>query len=111
MSPPLLEVNREPDAQRVVLAVTGEVDMATVGVLRDALQGAAAEADEVWLDLTEVEFMDSTGLTALLLGQKAIGDGQHGLTIICPESGPVRRALEISGLHEVLHVVTSRAAA
>jgi anti-sigma B factor antagonist len=105
MRHPILEVHREPDDRRVVLAVSGEVDMASVGVLREALEGAASEAREVWLDLSAVEFMDSTGLTALLRGHHAIGDG---LTIVCPGVGPVRRAIDVSGLNDVLHVVTSR---
>ena len=108
---PLLEIRREPDHACVLLAVRGEIDMATVGVLREALDLAAAEAGDVWVDLTDVEFMDSTGLTALVHGHHAIGDGGRQLRIICPGSGLVRRTLEVSGLHEALHVYPSRAAA
>ncbi len=108
---PVLEIQCEPDAERVILAVSGEVDMATVGALREALDGAASEAREVWVDLTEVGFLDSTGLTALLNGHHLMRNGRGRLTIVCPGTGPVRRALEISGLHEVFNVVQNRSAA
>jgi hypothetical protein len=41
----------------------------------------------------------------------AIGDGHRRFTIICPGEGPVYRALEVCGLHDVLRVYPSRAAA
>jgi anti-anti-sigma factor len=103
-----LEIRQEGDDGRVVLAVSGEIDMATVGPLRDALE-RAARAPEVWVDLSEVEFMDSTGLTALVSAHHAIEHGR--LTVICPTNGAVRRALEVSGLHEVLRLRPSRDAA
>jgi anti-anti-sigma factor len=105
---PRLEVRQERDGPRLVLAVRGEIDLATVGGLQDALRRAAEADSDVWVDLCEVEFMDSTGLTALVACQRAI-DGR--LTVVCPPGGPVRRTLEVSGLHEILHVVGSRAAA
>ncbi len=111
MAPSLLEIHREPDDARVLLALRGEIDMATVGVLQEALGDAVSEAGDVWVDLTDVEFMDSTGLTALVRAHQAIGDGCRQLRIICPGRGLVRRTLEMSGLHEVLHVYPSRDAA
>ncbi len=54
--------------------------------------------------------MDSTGLTALVRCHHAVNDGQHRFVIVCP-SGPVWRALELSGLHQILPVYPSRAAA
>ena len=86
------------DGERIVLAVRGEIDMATAHRLRAAL-GRADGAREVRVDLREVEFMDSTGLSALVAAHQAL----ERLTIVCP-SGPGRRALEVSGLLGVLDV-------
>jgi anti-sigma B factor antagonist len=110
MRPPELEISRTFDGPRLVLAVSGEVDMATVGGLRDALDRAAEESSDVWLDLSELEFMDSTGLTALVASHQAMADGLGRLTIVCPH-GPVLRAIEVSGLHEVLRVCSAHRAA
>jgi anti-sigma B factor antagonist len=89
------------DGHRAVLAVHGEIDMATADGLRDAIEDAARSgAGEVWVDLTDVGFMDSTGLSALVSGHRTL-DGR--IAVICPDGAP-RRAIEISGLHEVLRI-------
>jgi anti-anti-sigma factor len=89
------------DGRRAVLAVRGEVDLATVDRLRDAIECATeSSAAEVWVDLSDVDFMDSTGLNALVVGHRAL---PGRFVVICPD-GPPRRALEISGLHEILRM-------
>jgi anti-sigma B factor antagonist len=107
MELPEFRIHEEDDGARVLLSVRGEIDMATVGGVRLAIEGAAARGGgDVWLDLTEVDFMDSTGLTALVAGYQAL-DGRR-FAIICPSEGPVYRALEVSGLSELLPVYPSR---
>jgi anti-sigma B factor antagonist len=103
MPMPELEIRFQELGPRVMLVVSGDIDMATVGALRDALERAVAVADEVWVDLSGVEFMDSTGLTALVTTHHELNFGRGSLTVICPR-GPVLRSLEVSGLHHVLHV-------
>jgi anti-anti-sigma factor len=112
MEGPNFDVGEERDGSRLVLAPRGEVDLATVDGLENAIARAAgSEIADVWVDLSDVDFIDSTGLTALLAGHRALtGDGVRRFTIICPE-GPVRRALEISGLDGVLRVCHDRASA
>jgi anti-anti-sigma factor len=87
----------------VVLAVTGEVDLASVGELRDALERARSRAAAVWLDLSEVEFMDSTGLTTLVLAHRGFEDPDRQFAVICPD-GPVRRLLALAGLDRFVRV-------
>ena len=47
--------------------------------------------------------MDSTGLSALVTGHRAL-DGR--LVVICPD-GAARRALDVSGLDELIRVCSS----
>jgi anti-sigma B factor antagonist len=94
--------------RRVVLAVAGEVDVATVHELKAAIAEAESwQPLELWIDLTHVGFMDSTGLTAVLLAHRRLNDR---LCLICPD-GSVRRLLELAGLDRVVPVHASRAAA
>jgi anti-anti-sigma factor len=94
-------VEVSPDGRRATLAARGEIDLATVDRLHDAIERASATgAAEVWVDLSDVDFMDSTGLSALVVGHRAL---PGRFVVICPD-GPPRRALEISGLHEVLRM-------
>lgn len=87
---------------RHVVTPYGEIDLATAGELRDAIEQAYAGAAEVWVDLSRVEFMDSTGLSTLVEAHR-IGP----LTVICPEGSP-RRVLQVSGVDQVLRVVAAR---
>jgi anti-anti-sigma factor len=94
---------REEDG-RVVLAVAGEIDLATAPALKAALARAeAADAAEVWIDLRETGFMDSSGLSALVGAHQRLGKSGRRLWVICPP-GPPRRAIEISGLDTVLRL-------
>jgi anti-sigma B factor antagonist len=94
-----------------VLEVAGEVDLSSVGELRDALARAAeTQAARVVLDLSGVGFMDSTGLTALVLAHRALDVPERRFAVICPE-GPVRRLLELAGLDRIVSVHADRAQA
>jgi len=76
---------------RVVVTVTGEVDMTTADVMYEtATRDATPTAT---LDLRAVTFFDSAAIHALLRLADHYGDQ---LTV--HPSSPVRRVLEISGL-------------
>jgi anti-anti-sigma factor len=94
---------------RLVLAVKGEVDIASAPALRAALEGAAdSGAAEIWVDLSRVEFMDSTGLTVLVEARQWL-DGRR-FAVICPD-GPVRRVMAVAGIDRMMAVHPSRSAA
>ena len=100
------EVGEERDGARLVLVPRGDIDLATAGDLRSAIERAMSNGThEVWVDLSQVDFMDSTGLSALVSGHLA-----GSLAVICPD-GAARRALEVSGLHDLLRVYRDRGAA
>jgi anti-sigma B factor antagonist len=81
-----------------VLAVAGEVDLSSVSALQEALDHAAQSGPaDVWIDLTEVEFIDSTGLTALVVAHRLLDAPVRRISLICPQ-GPVRRARLTIGL-------------
>jgi anti-sigma B factor antagonist len=96
-----LTIEPRQDGDRLVLRARGEIDINSVHTLKQALErSAAGSASEVIVDLTDVEFMDSTGLTALLAAQR---DGVPGLALVCPP-GPVRRVLDVAGFGRVLPI-------
>ena len=56
------------DGQRLMLAVHGEIDLANAGLLDAELERAEeTDAEEIVLDLSGVEFIDSTGLQVLVV--------------------------------------------
>ncbi|HWK29527.1 MAG TPA: STAS domain-containing protein [Solirubrobacter sp.] len=94
-----------------MLTVVGEIDLATTAAFRDALQAAVLAVErEVWIDLTRVDFMDSTGLHALLAVRQALECDGRALTVIVPD-GSVRRTIELTGLEPLLNVHSDRESA
>ena len=61
----LLTIAEHRVGRRAVLSVAGEVDISTAADLRTAIETAGTRAFEVWVDLSETTFMDSSGLHAM----------------------------------------------
>lgn len=96
---------------RIVLSVSGEIDMDSVSVLADAVDTAlGAGAAELWIDLSSTTFMDSTGLHVLLGVRRRVRALKRHLAIICPP-GPVRRVFDLTGVSEILPLYEDRATA
>ena len=82
----------------------GELDMSTAPQLRDELARLASSgAGIVTLDLSDLAFIDSTGLSVLITALKLLR--QHGgeLALRSPTPG-TRKVLEITGLTEVFSI-------
>ena len=108
---PAMTVRRRLVGHRTVLAVTGEVDLATAPELASAVDTALASgAQELWLDLSGTAFMDSSGLHVLLDAHRRMRGLRRRLAIICP-GGAVRRLFEIAGVADALALSEDRAAA
>ena len=91
-------------AERVV--VTGEVDIAEEGPLRDRLSWAAkrAEGTKLVVDVRGVSFMDCAGLRVLLEAHQQV-EGAGGRLVLAGPSPAVSRLLGWTGLSEVLRVI------
>lgn len=90
-----------------VVTVAGDVDAGTAPGLRRELAPeivTAAAPELVVVDLSEVGFIDSAGLTVLAgLHRKSLERGVR-LTLVAG-TRPVRRALNITGLDDLITVV------
>jgi anti-anti-sigma factor len=86
----------------IKVRVTGEIDLATSTELRQRLDSVlAAGTGDVDLDLSEVTFLDSCGLVALLHGRQALHDKHQRLRVRNP-SKPVLRVFELSGVLDMM---------
>jgi anti-sigma B factor antagonist len=62
-----LEVRTKPDRDRVIVGVSGELDIASVGALQTALEELRGTGwSSIVIDLRELTFIDSSGLALLL---------------------------------------------
>lgn len=82
----------------------GELDMSTAPKLRDELLRLVTDgATMVTVDLSELAFVDSTGLSVLITGLKRLRQKGGELALRSPTPG-TRRVLEITGLTEVFSI-------
>jgi anti-anti-sigma factor len=96
-----LTIHTSRDGSTAIVAAAGEIDLSTVGDLRDAATGACEDCERLRLDLSEVVFIDSTGLGGLLELRSTLRARGVVLEIVAGD-GPVRQAVEITGLGELL---------
>lgn len=91
----------------VVIGVSGELDLASSPALETELaRGAASNAEFVVVDLRNLEFMDSTGLSVLVRAhQRATENGQRFGVVRGPQQ--VQRLLTLTGVAERLRLADS----
>lgn len=86
----------------VDVAVTGELEiLAGPRFVEAVVQAANARPGRISLDLSGVEFLDSSGISALLLARQQLEDTGSSMTITTV-SPAVRQVIGITGLTELL---------
>lgn len=99
-----VSVRRGQQTGAVIVVVGGEIDVYTAGKLREALvSSAVCDCPNVILDMSDVDFTDSTGLGVLVGahkrahrlggGVKLAGIGEH-----------LQRILDVTGLSKVFTI-------
>jgi len=81
----------------VLVAVAGEIDIATVAGLRERLVALAAGGRPLVIDLDQVSFIDAAGLGALVGAGKRAAEHGVGLHVVCARQ-QIRRLFRITGL-------------
>jgi anti-sigma B factor antagonist len=107
----LFKVETEPLEAGQAVNVIGELDQATVPELKRVLAEALKVADgAVFVDLSDCDFIDSTGLSLLVDAERRLSEGGRGFAICCPRA-EVRRLLELTGIDEAVGMFDTRDAA
>ena len=93
-------------AGEAIVAVAGEVDLATGPELEQALVEAARGDSQLVVDLSACTFLSSTGLRALLQAERARGEGSKRIVVVAPDA-QIRKVLEIAGVATLFDVVVA----
>jgi anti-sigma B factor antagonist len=94
-------VTERDEAGVHVIAVAGELDIATAPDLCVRLDNSRmARRPRLLVDLSDVDFCDSTGLRALLGAASEVRAHGGRFAIVCPSDGDVARLLHIVGAAE-----------
>src|SRR5918992_5675758 len=99
--PDPFSVEEHEEAGVKVIAVAGELDIASAPRLCARLDATrTGRRPRLLVDLTDVDFCDSTGLRALLGAASEVRAHGGRFAIVCPPAGDVARLLEVVGAGE-----------
>jgi len=91
------------------LTVRGELDMESGPQFEESVDAAIRGSVGAFvLDLCDLEFLDSSGLSVVLRARAVLARDERALAIVCPP-GPVRRLMEMAGVADLLFLYDSRA--
>jgi anti-sigma B factor antagonist len=92
-------------------AVRGELDMDTAPQLEQGLdQVSPGEGTQVVLDLTDCQFIDSTGIALIVRTWQRLdrNGGGNGQLVLCCDNTQVQRLLKITGVDTSISVHATR---
>lgn len=102
-----IEIERHDDPQGPRIVVRGEIDMSTGDEFEAAILAAeAGQPGAVTLDLSAVEFFDSTGLQILLDANVRARDADRRL-VVAPGEGEVMRVLDLAQVADRLDIAVA----
>lgn len=101
----VLEITIEETEEYTLIQPSGELDAYTVGTFREALARLAEQGD-LLIDLSQVSFMDSAGLGALIGGIRLSREAEHAVAVACNKPQLVR-LLHTTGFDRIVPVSDS----
>lgn len=101
---PIHVESRKVDTGEMMVIVTGEVDLASTPWVTKEI---GRHSGRVVVDLRRVDFMDSTGLRALITQHERLEASGGHLRLLIKTDQHLRRLLDISGLTGVFDVSDS----
>jgi anti-sigma B factor antagonist len=91
-----------------LVTLKGELDVAVAPMVRERLSGLIAGRPEgLILDITDISFMDSSGLNLFIVAFKSLREHEGRLAIVADKALTLR-LFEIAGLSSMLNVVATR---
>ena len=99
-----MQIATTPGSDRYVITVSGEVDLATSPELDNAIIDAIESGtSSVAIDLTDVSFMDSSGLGVIVRGLKRCREADKDLDLVITNER-VLKVFGITGLDQVIPI-------
>ena len=101
-------VERAVTGEIRVVAVSGDLDMGAAPAFERALFDAVTQTGPTILDLSEVSFIDSTAIGAILAVRRQAELKPGRFAIVCAPGGEIERTLFSMGLDVAFNIVQSR---
>ncbi len=108
MSDPHALITFERQEGRIILQPHGEIDLSNSAQLRKQVLNALNMVDKVLVDFSDVNYIDSSGIAALVEGLQYAQE--HGKEFALLDPSPrVRSILELARLDKVFTILTGHA--
>jgi len=85
-----------------VVSVSGDFDVNTVGDVKELFESLVVQGSDVVVDLTEVRFIDSSGIGAIVFLYKRLVAQQHKMSLV-GVSGQPKELLEILKISQTIN--------
>lgn len=106
-----LEITPRMAGNILILHLEGELDTYNCGQLRSVVVEQVEQGhNQIIVDMTAVEYIDSTGLGSLVGGLKRVSERGGSMRIIC-DNPQILKVFEITGLDRVFGIHKSEAEA
>lgn len=97
-----MEVRTTANGNKALLKISGELDHATAGVLKEKMDKLISSGViEFTLDLSNLTFMDSSGIGVIIGRYKKIAS-KKGSIAVKNEGRTIKKIFEISGLYKIV---------
>lgn len=100
-----MEIKTTKKLENVIVSLYGEIDQASTGHIREAIQTElmAEGVKNLILNLRYVTFMDSSGI-GMILGRYKFLKNSGGKIILCDAGKDLMRILSVSGLTSIIPI-------
>jgi anti-anti-sigma factor len=99
----LATLNLDEVRDVTVAKIAGEIDLSDAGELQATISDAVPNhAAGLVVELSEVTYLDSTGVALLFELARRVARRQQALGIVVPREAPVREILHLSGADDAL---------
>ena len=103
-----MEIQEPKTGDVIVVALQGHLDTVSSQPLEDRLRALIEEgARQIVLDLAQLEYVNSSGLKAILVTAKSL-ETQNGRLVLCGLSPNVHMIFEMIGFTRILTILPGR---
>jgi anti-anti-sigma factor len=103
----LARVRSEQRGPFCVVRIEGEIDLSNAPDVASAIEGAMPDgATELVVDLTDTTYLDSSGVGLLVRLAERLRHRRRRMQLVVPEGSPIRVALELCGIPQIVPVAT-----
>jgi anti-anti-sigma factor len=97
-----LQTATNTSAGRTTVVFSGTLDISTIDQALNELAEARAEAPELVIDLRQVDFIDSSGLSVIARTAQQSAEAGHALSVV--PNAQARRLMEMTGIASYVHI-------